>query len=394
MNKKMRKGTLLLILGNLASFGPFVTDLYLPCLPKLADFFSTSASYVQMSLTASMAGLAVGQLFIGPISDKYGRCRPLIWCLACFVLATAGCIVSPNIQGFVCCRLLQGLTGASGLVISKAMVADIYTGRELGRFFASITTIQFVSPIIAPVLGGVIFNLTSWQGVFILLGVWGLLLLYACTCLQETLPLEKRLRLPVRKSLEAFLPVMRNRQFMVLNFFQAFVGIVFFAYISASPFLFQQHFGLSSMDYSMFFAFNAMGLIVGSVFVVRLKRQQSALIPGSLFLLLTCCLTSFALLAEWPFEVFEAVLFLMIFSCGVLIPVGNTLALESAQENRGSAAALLGAVAFLVGGIVAPLVGLGNMLHSTIVLFVAGAVITMVLCLYARKQMNMNTGIQ
>lgn len=257
----MRKGALLLILGNLASFGPFVTDLYLPCLPKLTEFYSTSASYVQMSLTASMIGLAVGQLLIGPISDKYGRCRPLLWCLACFVLATLGCIVSPNVHGFVCCRLLQGLTGASGLVISKAMIADIYTGRELGRFFAAITTIQFVSPIIAPVLGGVIFNLTSWQGVFIVLGLWGLLLLYACTRLQETLSVEKRLQLPVHKSLKAFLPVMCNHQFMVMNLFQAFVGIVFFSYISASPFLFQQHFGLSPMDYSMFFAFNAMGLM-------------------------------------------------------------------------------------------------------------------------------------
>lgn len=389
----MRKGALLLILGNLASFGPFVTDLYLPCLPKLAEFYSTSASYVQMSLTASMVGLAVGQLFIGPISDKYGRCRPLLWCLACFVLATLGCIVSPNVQGFVGCRLLQGLTGASGLVISKAMIADIYTGRELGRFFAAITTIQFVSPIIAPVLGGVIFNLTSWQGVFIVLGVWGLVLLYACTRLQETLPVENRLQLPVRKSLKAFVPVLRNRQFMVMNFFQAFVGIVFFSYISASPFLFQQHFGLSPMDYSMFFAFNAMGLIVGSVFVIRLKRQQSALLPGSLFLLLTCGLTTCALLAEWPFKMFEAVLFLMIFSCGVLIPVGNTLVLESARENRGSAAALLGAAAFLVGGIVAPLVGLGNMLHSTLILFISGAVITMLLCLYTRKRLNISTGI-
>lgn len=277
----MRKGALLLILGNLASFGPFVTDLYLPCLPELAEFYSASASYVQFSLTASMVGLAVGQLFIGPISDKYGRCRPLLWCLGCFVLATLGCIVSPGIHGFICCRLLQGLTGASGLVISKAMVTDLYTGRDLRRFFAAITTIQFVSPIVAPVLGGVIFNLTSWQGVFVVLSVWGLLLLYACTRLKETLPAENRLRLPVFKSLEAFRPVVRNHRFMVLNLFQAFVGIVFFSYISASPFLFQQHFGLSPMDYSMFFAFNAMGLIAGSVFVIRLKRQSSVLLPGS-----------------------------------------------------------------------------------------------------------------
>ena len=237
--------TLLLILGNLASFGPFVTDFYLPCLPKLADWFSTSASLVQMSLTASMNGLAVGQLLIGPVADKYGRRRPLLWCLAFFVVATVGCIVSPKIHWFVFFRLLQRVTGASGLVISKAMVADLYTGSAMGKFFAALTAIQFISPILAPLLGGVIFNLASWQGIFIVLGMWGLLLLCAGSRLSETLAVEKRLQLPIRKSLTAFLPVLRNRRFMVMNLFQAFVSAVFFSYISASPFLFQHQFGLS-----------------------------------------------------------------------------------------------------------------------------------------------------
>lgn len=381
----MKKTTLLLILGNLSSFGPFVTDFYLPCLPKLAEDFSTSASLVQMSLTASMIGLAVGQLLIGPVADKYGRRRPLLWCLSLFVVATVGCIFSPEIHWFVFFRLWQGMTGASGLVISKAMVADLYTGREMGKFFAALTAIQFVSPILAPVLGGVIFSLASWQGIFIVLGVWGLLLLYAGSRLSETLAVEKRLQMPVRKSFTAFLPVLRNRRFMVMNLFQAFVSAVFFSYISASPFLFQHHFGLSPVNYGFCFAFNAAGLIMGSMLVVRLKRQQSCLLPGTVGLLLTCGLTSFALLAGWPFLVLEAMLFLMIFSCGVLIPVGNALALEAEPEKKGIAAALLGAIAFLFGGLVAPLVGLGDLIHSTVILFMAGALLTLFSWLCARK---------
>lgn len=384
----MKKTTLLIILSNLASFGPFVTDFYLPCLPRLADYFSTSASLVQMSLTASMIGLAVGQLLIGPVADKYGRRRPLLWCLAFFVVATAGCIFSPEIHSFVFFRLLQGLTGASGLVISKAMVADLYTGREMGRFFAALTAIQFISPILAPVLGGVIFSMASWQGIFIVLGVWGLLLLYASSRLSETLAVENRLQMPVRKSLTAFLPVLRNRRFMVMNIFQAFVSAVFFSYISASPFLFQHHFGLSPMSYGFCFAFNAVGLILGSILVVRLKQERSAMLPGTVGLLLACCLTSLALLLGWTFVVFEAVLFLMIFSCGILIPVGNTLALEAEQDKKGVAAALLGAVAFLFGGLVAPLVGIGNLIYSTVILFMAGAVISLLSCLYAGRIFN------
>lgn len=381
----MKKGTLLLILGNLASFGPFVTDFYLPCLPKLAEYFSASASLVQMSLTASMIGLAIGQLLVGPVTDKYGRRRPLLWCLLLFAAATAGCIFAPGIHWFVFFRLLQGLTGASGLVISKAMVADLYSGEEMGRFFAALTAIQFISPILAPVLGGVIFSIASWQGIFIVLGAWGLILLYAASRLRETLAAERRLQLPVLKSLHAFPPVLRNRRFMVMNIFQAFVSAVFFSYISASPFLFQHHFGLSPLNYGLCFAFNAIGLILGSMLVVKLKRQQSCLVPGTAGLLLACLLTSLALLAEWPFAVFEAALFLMIFACGVLIPVGNTLALESEQKNRGIAAALLGAAAFLFGGLVAPLVGIGNLIRSTVVLFLIGAGISAAACLYARS---------
>ncbi len=384
----MKKTTLLLILGNLASFGPFVTDFYLPCLPKLAEYFSTPASLVQMSLTASMIGLAVGLLLIGPVADKYGRRNPLLWCLAFFVIATVGCIISPKIYWFIFFRLLQGLTGASGLVISKAMVADIYMGREMGKFFAALTAIQFISPILAPVLGGIIFSIASWQGIFIVLGAWGLLLLYASSRLSETLAMEKWLKLPIYKSLTAFLPILRNRRFMTMNLFQAFVSAVFFSYISASPFLFQHHFGLSPMSYGLCFAFNAIGLIMGSMFVVKLKQQQSCLKPGTIGLLLTCGLTSFALLAEWPFIVFEATLFLMIFFCGVLIPIGNTLALDSEQKNKGIAAALLGAIAFLFGGLVAPLVGLGNLIHSTTILFITGALMTLFSWLYARQVFN------
>ena len=384
----MKKMTLLLILGNLASFGPFVTDFYLPCLPKLANWFSTSASLVQMSLTASMIGLAVGQLLIGPVADKYGRRRPLLWCLAFFVVATVGCIVSPKIHWFVFFRLLQGVTGASGLVISKAMVADLYTGSAMGKFFAALTAIQFISPILAPLLGGVIFNLASWQGIFIVLGMWGLLLLCVGSRLSETLAVEKRLQLPIRKSRTAFLPVLRNRRFMVMNLFQAFVSVVFFSYISASPFLFQHQFGLSPMNYGFCFAFNAIGLIMGSMLVVRLKQQQSCLMPGTIGLLLTCGLTSFALLAEWPFIVFEVTLFFMIFSCGMLIPIGNTLALDSERENKGIAAALLGAVAFLFGGLAAPLVGLGNLIYSTVILFMTGALMALFSWLHARQVFN------
>lgn len=338
-----------------------------------------------MSLTASMIGLAVGQLLVGPVADKYGRRRPLLWCMAFFVIATVGCIMSPGIYWFIFFRLLQGLAGACGLVISKVMVADLYSGREMGRIFALLTAIQFISPILAPILGGVIFSLASWKGIFIVLGLWGIFLLYASFLLRETLAVENRMRLPVIKSVFAFLPVLRNRKYMSMNLFQAFVSAVFFSYISASPFIFQNHFGLSPLNYGICFAVNAVGLIIGSMLVMRLKRQESSLKAGAAGLLVMSCLASLALLQGWSFAVFEVMVFLMIFFCGILIPVGNALALASVPESRGIAAALLGAIAFLFGGLVAPLVGIGDLLKSTVALFIVCAVISMILYLYARR---------
>lgn len=382
----MKKSLLLIILGNLASFGPFVTDFYLPSLPELADYFSTTASIVQMSLTASMIGLAVGQLLVGPIADKYGRRKPLIYCLSLFVISTTGCLLASEIHWFIFFRLLQGLTGASGLVISKVMVVDIYTGQQANQFFAILTAIQFVAPIIAPVLGGVILSVTSWKGIFIVLGIWGIILLYASLHLKESLDKDKRLQLPVLKSFMAFPSVLRNRRYMTMNIFQAFVGAVFFSYISASPFIFQIHFGLSPMHYGIIFASNAIGLILGSMIVVKLKEQQKYMTPCTIGLLVMCGLTSLTLLRDWGLPLFEISLFAMIFFCGILIPTGNMQALNAEPHKKGVAAALSGALAFLFGGLAAPLVGIGNLIHSTVILFMTCSIMATLSYLYAMKK--------
>ena len=201
----MNKKTLVFILGNLTAFGPFVTDFYLPCLPELTAYFSASASVVQVSLTAGMLGLAAGQLLIGPLTDKYGRKRPLLWCLLSFVLATVGCMLSTNIVPFVCFRLLQGLTGASGLVISKVIISDSFSSADQAKYFAILAAVQGTAPIVAPVVGGAAFSLSSWQGAFGVLGLWGIGLLSACRSgLSETLPKTERLQMPVWKTFRCY----------------------------------------------------------------------------------------------------------------------------------------------------------------------------------------------
>lgn len=376
----MRKTSLLLILlGNLASFGPFVTDFYLPSLPSLSTVFSVPAAVIQMSLTASMLGLAVGQLFIGPISDKYGRRAPLVWSLLLFVAATAGCIAATSAEWFIFFRLMQGLTGAGGLVISKVVVTDRFTGSESAKYFAILAAVQFIAPIIAPVLGGAVLSLTSWQGIFVVLGIWGIILLWGSWRMEESLPRQNRLDIPVLKSFGCFVSVVRNRRFIIMTLLLAFVSAVVFSYISASAFLFQEHFGLSPMLYSVCFACNALGLVAGSGVVMKVRNQKAILRCGIYGLIVTGLLTACALVQAWPFVVFEALLMLMILCCGALIPLTTTLALNTVTDNKGAAAALLGSLSFLAGGIVAPLVGIGSLTHSTAVLFVTGAAVSLLL---------------
>lgn len=381
----MKKSTLLIILGNLTAFGPFVTDFYLPCLPELTSYFSASASIIQMSLTAGMLGLAIGQLFIGPITDKFGRRTPLLWCLLFFILSTVGCVLSSDIRLFLFFRLFQGLTGASGLVISKAIIADTFTARDLAKYLAILAAVQGAAPIVAPVIGGAAFSLTSWQGAFGVLCAWGIWLLYACRKLKESLCEENRLQIPVWKSFRCYFSIVGNGEYMVMNLLQGFSSAALMAYISASPFIFQNHFQLTAMQYSVCFACNALGLVIGSSVVTKMKNLQKTTVLSVMGLLATSLFASSALLRGWPFPIFEAILFLMLFSIGMLTPVAITRALNSVNENKGMASALLGAMPFLLGGIVAPLSGIGNMVRSMSLLIVSCSVICTILYLISVK---------
>lgn len=370
----MNKKTLVFILGNLTAFGPFITDFYLPCLPELTAYFGGSASQIQLSLTAGMLGLAAGQLLIGPVTDKYGRRRPLLWCLLLFVLATAGCMLSARISTFILFRLLQGVTGAAGLVISKAIITDSFTGQDVARYFAVLAAVQ-----------GVAFSLTSWQGTFAVLGAWALGLLVVCRRMPETLAEKERLQMPVWKTFRCYAPVVKNGKYLVMNLLQSFSAAALIAYISASPFIFQQHFGLTPLQYSLCFAGNALGLVIGSSVVMKIKRLASAAAGCSAGLFATALLVSAALWLEWPFVLFELVLVPMLFCVGMITPVGITLALSSVTEHRGIASALLGALPFLLGGIVAPLTGLGDMIRSMTALVLLCSAVCLGLYLYSRR---------
>lgn len=387
MNKKTTnsKAFVLIVTGLVSAFGPFVTDFYLPALPALGNYFQTTASLVQLSLTFSMVGLAVGQLIIGPLSDKYGRKLPLQISLCLFCLSTIGCLYAESIYGFVFFRILQGLAGAGGVVISKSIATDLYQGRELMRFFAMLSSVHGIAPIGAPVLGGVLLETMDWKGIFWILLVIGMALLTSICFFRESLPAEKRQHAGIGSMFRHYLPVLRHGQFMRYVWIQAFAMGAMFVYIAASPFIFQEHFGMSPLAYSLCFGINAVGIMLGSLAASRFADALTALRFGIKGF---CCLSlpvAASLLASPSVWIVEGMLFLFLIFLGLILPGSTSLALDLERDNSGNASALLGFLMFLFGGMLSPLTGIGDMLGTTALLIVACSIGAWA-CMHDRKR--------
>ena len=367
---------LLMAMGMMSAFGPFVTDFYLPGLPALAASFDTTTSWVQMSLTSSMLGLAGGQLLIGPASDRYGRRMPLILSMALFIVSTLACLFAWNIESFVFFRIFQGIAGAGGVVISKSVAADLYQGKELNDFFSLLMVINGLAPIVAPVLGGFVMRYTDWEGIFIILLAVGIILFAVSVRFRESLPPERRIPGSVWRSFGKFVPIIRNGSFMHYVWIQTFSMGVFFTYIASSPFLIQEHFHLDALAYSLCFAINASGMIVGSRITPRFPDVFSALGNGVYGICIASGLFVAVLFAGGLFYVMEALLFIMMVFLGMILPTSTSLALTLERKNAGGASALIGFFLFIFGAIVSPMTGFGPMILSI-------SVMTLLCCLLA-----------
>lgn len=353
-----------LVLGSLAALGPLCTDLYLPALPQMAVELDTTTAASQLSLTAGLLGLGLGQLIFGPLSDKYGRMRPLLWSLALLLAASVWCAVAPNIDQLIAARLLQGLAGAGGAVLSRAVARDLYNGHELTRFFALLMLVNGLAPIVAPVLGGGLLNFMSWRGIFGALAVISVLLFsFAALKLHETLPPERRSEGGVKVMVRSIGRLMKDRQFMGLCLTQGFTMAGMFAYIGASPFVLQQIYNLSPQMFSLCFAANGVGLVIAAQVSTRLSRKwgELALVKaglcvaavGSLSLVIAASLHA-------PLIMLLVPLFFSVITIGIVGPNAGSLAMQSQGKNAGSASALIGVCMFALGSISVPISGLGG----------------------------------
>lgn len=386
INKENSKAFLLILLGMLSAFGPFVTDMYLPSLPAMADYFSTNSSMVQLGLTTSMIGLALGQIFFGPLSDKYGRRPLLLASMGLFIISTVFCLFAPDIYTFVTLRLIQGIAGAGGIVISRSVATDKFSGKELAKMLAVIGAINGVAPVAAPVIGGLLTGSVGWKGIFVILLLIGVVLGIGCIRFRESLPSEKRSKAGVVSTFRSFGVIVHNRRYMLYVLQFAFAQGILFAYIASSPFIVQQHYGFSPFAFSICFAVNAGAIGVAAALSVKFRRMETGTLTGCIGMMALSIFIMVALYSGCNFWVYEILMFALLFMMGLTFTSSTTLALDCERRYVGAASALLGALGFAFGGIVSPLVGLGNILVSTGITFVVCAICSLLCALWAVKR--------
>lgn len=363
MSKRKRLGVAA-ILGSLSALGPLSIDMYLPAFPQLAEEMNATPSMIQLSLTACLVGIALGQLIVGPISDVKGRRKPLLIGMLLYAIVSALCIWSGSIWSFVVLRFVQGFAGAAGLVISRASVRDLYSGPDLIRFMATLMVINGAAPILAPVIGAEIISLSSWKGVFAALSIFGMLMLILIyVSLGETLPQDRRSRGGLGQTIRTFGLLLKDRSFIGYMMTQGFTMATMFAYISGSSFVLQGIYELSAREYSFVFGMNGLGIVLLGQVAGRLAHrvQGSTLLAiGLIYGSIGAITLLLSIVFNAPFVLVMIGLFAVVSSVGLINTTANSLALQEQGNRAGSASALLGMSSFLFGGLIAPVVGLGG----------------------------------
>ncbi|WP_079475168.1 multidrug effflux MFS transporter [Marinococcus halophilus] len=390
VSSKKRIG-LAILLGSLAAFGALTIDMYLPSFPSIAQDLDTSASLVQLSLTACLLGLAFGQLIVGPMSDVNGRKKPLSIFLFIYIAASILCIFAPTIWILIACRFLQGFSASAGIVISRAIVRDMYSGKELTKFFSLLMLVNGLAPILAPVLGGAILNFTTWNGVFAVLSAIGVtIFIIVLSLLPETLRETNRSDSDIKETVKTFGSLLKDRSFMGYALAQGLKMAGIFAYVSGTPFVYQGIYGASPQVFGFLFALNGIGIIIGSQTTGRLAGivpERKILTFGLGLTIVSSSVLLIMTIIQAPLASIVIPMFFVVSSLGLVNTASFSLAMEEQGHRAGSASALIGLLPFLFGAASAPLVGIAGE-HTAvpmgIVIFAADAAAVLSYVLLAR----------
>ncbi|HEX3752845.1 MAG TPA: multidrug effflux MFS transporter [Streptosporangiaceae bacterium] len=364
MPADVRRALRLAVIGGLSSFGPLSLDLYLPALPRVATSLHTSAGATQLSISCCLIGLAVGQFVFGPLGDRFGRRWPLLTGVSLWTVAALLCAVAPSVTALVILRLIQGFGGAAGLVLSRAIVRDLYDNTALARAFAVVALISNITPAVAPVAGGVLLHVMSWRGLFLVLTGAGVVLLAGTALfLPESLPAGYRQASSVRATGRLARALVADRLFVRAVSALVLSSAMLFIYLSLSSDILQRQYGLSTNAFSAMFAVNSVGLITAGLATVRLLRRfppERLLAAGLATALAGAAGLAAAVAAGAPTGAVLPFLFVCVSSLGAITPTATNLAMLNHPEAAGAGSALLGGAQYAVGGLAGPVVTLAG----------------------------------
>jgi DHA1 family bicyclomycin/chloramphenicol resistance-like MFS transporter len=383
-----------LVLGALTALGPFTIDLYLPAFPVLQDELGVSASAVQLTLTGTMIGFGLGQLIVGPWSDKVGRRLPLILATALHIAASLAAAFAPDIVWLSVFRLLQGFGAAAGGVVAMAMVRDLFGGKPLVRMLSRLALVNGLAPVLAPVIGSQLLQVMDWRGIFVVLAVYGAVVVVAVAFfIVETLPPSRRGISGHSTLRDRYAALFRDRVYLGAAIIGGMTFTGLFGYLSTSSFLFQEVYSFNAQEYGLLFAVNSVGVIIGVQTSSRLMRgsvEPQWILAGTTVVHLAMAATIMALDASGAGFWGTAVpLWFYILACGFAFPAVQVLALAHHGAEAGTAASLLGALNFGLAGVISPLIGLmgvGSAVPMAFVMLLAGVVAIAALWLLVRPK--------
>ena len=349
----------------LTMIAPLATDMYVPAFPRVGDDLQAGAPEVQLTLTTFFVGMALGQLIGGPVSDQRGRRRPLLAALACMTLASVVCALSPSIGLMMIARLVQGFSGGWAMVIARSLVVDLVSGARLVKSLNLVQGVAGVAPIVGPLLGAVILQLTHWRVSFWLLAIWSAIMLFSVAIVvPETLPVARRHGGGLRQLRGAARQVLSSRGFTGYLVVMAFSMGVTFAYVATSAFVLQSMNGLSPVVYSIDFAANAVGLTIATLIAARLAGRMPTRVVIAVGLATTAAagllLLVGALWFDMPLGVAVVGFFVLMTAQGLIGPNAGALASGEVPDDPGTGSAVLGFLQWCTAGVIAPIAGLGG----------------------------------
>lgn len=369
----------------ISALGSFVNDMFTPALPAMCRFFHCTVSTAQLGLTTGMIGLAIGQLFLGPISDHIGRKPVLIGGVSFFVIASVVSVFSPTISFFVWCRLFQGIGASAGYFLGRTMPADLYSGQQLAKIMALIGAINGLAPASAPVFGGITADHFGWKGIFVFLAIFAVVILLLSPFVKETLPKARRTTTSFLKTFDGYKNLLVNKAFMIHVTYKGLSLGLLFAYLSAAPFILQTHYGFSQTSYGLIIGFNALFLMVASMLAPKFKPFKKAAWLGAILITVGVGAQACALWLVKSIWLFEIFMIVILFGLGFVFTVTNTLSMNEGRNQAGEASSILGIAGYIFGAIVSPLVGIGDVLHSTAITFVIVTILMLIVAIASRR---------